>query len=97
MIETSRRSLLVGLGVGLIAAPAIVRASSLMKIKPFPHGWVVSWWNRDEYGIITRFDPYAWHPVTLYGHPLCGASGAVIMQRLADGTGDMEYEWKRAT
>lgn len=34
MIETSRRSLLVGLG-GIIAAPAIVRASSLMKVKVF--------------------------------------------------------------
>lgn len=33
MIETSRRSLIVGLGA-LIAAPAIVRSSSLMKIKP---------------------------------------------------------------
>jgi hypothetical protein len=32
-IETSRRGLLVGLGA-LIAAPAIVRASSLMAVKP---------------------------------------------------------------
>lgn len=33
MIETNRRSLLIGLS-GLICAPAIVRASSLMKVKP---------------------------------------------------------------
>lgn len=32
-IETSRRSLLTGLGA-LIAAPAIVRATSIMKVKP---------------------------------------------------------------
>ncbi len=33
-IDVSRRSLLVGLGAGLVCAPAIVRASSLMKVKP---------------------------------------------------------------
>jgi hypothetical protein len=32
-IETSRRGLLIGLGA-LVAAPAIVRASSLMAVKP---------------------------------------------------------------
>jgi hypothetical protein len=30
----ARRSFLAGLGASLIAAPAIVRASSLMKVKP---------------------------------------------------------------
>ena len=33
MIEVSRRSLITGIGC-IIAAPAIVRASSLMKVKP---------------------------------------------------------------
>lgn len=33
-MNVSRRSLLIGLGAGLICAPAIVRASSLMKVKP---------------------------------------------------------------
>lgn len=33
---TTRRSFLLGLGSSIIAAPAIVRASSLMKIKPLP-------------------------------------------------------------
>lgn len=37
MVETSRRSLLLGLTT-LIAAPAIVRASSLMPVKPLPVG-----------------------------------------------------------
>lgn len=41
---TSRRSLLLGLGATLIASPAIVMASSLMKVKALPtykSGW--SW------------------------------------------------------
>jgi hypothetical protein len=42
MIETSRRSLLTGLGA-LIAAPAIVRASSLMPLKAVPN-----WDDYDE-------------------------------------------------
>ena len=33
MINPSRRSLIIGLGASLVAAPAIVRASSLMKVK----------------------------------------------------------------
>jgi len=33
-MNVSRRSLLVGLGTSLVCAPAIVRASSLMKVKP---------------------------------------------------------------
>ena len=33
MISPSRRSLIIGLGASLVAAPAIVRASSLMRIK----------------------------------------------------------------
>ena len=33
MINPSRRSLIIGLGASLVAAPAIVRASSLMTIK----------------------------------------------------------------
>ena len=36
MIETSRRGLLLGLGGVILTAPAIVRASSLMAIKPQP-------------------------------------------------------------
>lgn len=35
MIEPSRRGLLIGLGA-IIAAPAVVRATSLMAIKPLP-------------------------------------------------------------
>jgi hypothetical protein len=35
VLITSRRSLLVGLGASLLAAPAIVRAGSLMKVKTF--------------------------------------------------------------
>lgn len=39
IIQPSRRALL-GQLVGLVAAPAIVRASSLMKVKPLPmSGW----------------------------------------------------------
>lgn len=34
MINPSRRSLIIGIGASLIGAPAIVRASSLMKVKP---------------------------------------------------------------
>ena len=34
MINPSRRSLIIGLGASLVAAPAIVRASSLMKVRP---------------------------------------------------------------
>ena len=32
--EVSRRGIIIGLGASLVAAPAIVRASSLMKVKP---------------------------------------------------------------
>lgn len=39
MITTSRRSLITGL-VSLIAAPAIVRAASLMPVKPIPGAWI---------------------------------------------------------
>lgn len=35
MIETSRRGLLLGLGA-LVAAPAIVRATSIMPVKAMP-------------------------------------------------------------
>lgn len=39
----SRRGLITGLAASLLAAPAIVRASSLMTVKPFapalPDGW----------------------------------------------------------
>lgn len=40
-METSRRSLLIGL-TGLICAPAIVRAASLMKVKAYeaPQYWM---------------------------------------------------------
>jgi hypothetical protein len=48
MIETSRRSLLIG-AASLLAAPAIVRASSLMPVKVMsvplsvvPSGWTVT-------------------------------------------------------
>lgn len=46
MIEPSRRSLLTGLGA-LIAAPAIVRASSLMPVKapPLIKGEIGTWNN----------------------------------------------------
>jgi len=36
----SRRHALLGLGVGLVTAPAIVRAASLMPVKPM--GWIGS-------------------------------------------------------
>lgn len=35
-MQSSRRSFLLGLGGSILAAPAIVRASSLMAIKPLP-------------------------------------------------------------
>jgi len=46
MIEASRRSLLVGLGA-IIAAPAIVRASSLMKVRMF---------NEADWERLTKID-----------------------------------------
>lgn len=63
--ETSRRSLILGLGACIIAAPAIVRASSLMKIKPMPRvisslpGFKYEWKRTDQFH-------QDWEPV-LYG------------------------------
>lgn len=59
-MNASRRGLLVGLGASLIAAPAIVRISSLMPVKLFaddgiamqsishPTDWpgIETWWSR---------------------------------------------------
>ena len=69
MINPSRRSLIIGIGASLIAAPAIVRASSLMKVKPIAAGpirslpgfkWEYTWKRTDQ------FHPPEWEPV-LYG------------------------------
>ena len=39
MIEVARRSFLTGLGAALIAAPAIVRAGSLMPVRSLKPDW----------------------------------------------------------
>ena len=68
VIETSRRSLLIGL-TGLIAAPAIVRASSLMKVRAAPVAPVapnIAYWMGangfyafEHDGIADEFTAYA--------------------------------------
>lgn len=42
-IISSRRSLILGLGTAFIAAPAIVRASSLMKVKSVHPNYIAAW------------------------------------------------------
>ena len=51
MIETSRRGLITGL-VSFIAAPAIVRASSLMPVKVMPD--LAEYWLKPEHGMPVR-------------------------------------------
>lgn len=53
MSALGRRGLLRGLGAALLvpAAPAIVRAASLMAIKPLPAA--VTAWERYDYGYVT--------------------------------------------
>lgn len=43
-MQVSRRSLITGIGC-IIAAPAIVRASSLMKVKAVPYYWDAAQWE----------------------------------------------------
>ena len=53
----TRRSLLVSLGGGILAAPAIVRASSLMPVKAYPQYIELThpiYFNTDT------FDIYVW-------------------------------------
>src|SRR5690606_30747686 len=72
----TRRSLLVGLGSGIIAAPAIVRASSLMPVHSIPpllgvngylhqeDAWHVAtrWWGK-EWDIYDANVSIDWHKV----------------------------------
>jgi hypothetical protein len=54
----ARRSLLVGLGASLFAAPAIVRASSLMPVRSFERlGWTVEMfpgWDRPNIMVVPQ-------------------------------------------
>ena len=51
----SRRGLITGFGASLLAAPAIVRASSLMPVRALPLEWTEYRWNdgmSDRDGIV---------------------------------------------
>lgn len=48
----SRRSFLVGLGAGLVTAPSIVRAASLMPVKLVDWGATDSGWYRSGPGVF---------------------------------------------
>lgn len=50
MIEINRRKLLFGIGATLVAAPAIVRVTSLMAIKPIEEAWY--WIKSDGFAWI---------------------------------------------
>jgi hypothetical protein len=58
MSETiSRRKFLIGATATLIVAPAIVRAASIMRIKPEKHptviGWDLAWPNSDKMIVVS--------------------------------------------
>lgn len=61
-ITLSRRGLF-GIGAALVAAPAIVRVSSLMAVKPLPEGYV---WGYYRGGAMNDMPPYG-HEIVLYG------------------------------
>lgn len=98
MIETSRRSLIIGLST-LIAAPAIVRASSLMKVKPLlPPGWVVcGHWVISDVSLpfetafprVPRKDAGDWKPILNVDGRIITQDGFVYVERIltSDSTG----------
>lgn len=55
---TTRRSFIAGLGLTLFAAPAIVRASSLMAVRPIP---------RPTFVFRTKLPPGTWRYLAPYG------------------------------
>jgi len=62
MIQTSRRELLIGLGASLFAAPAIVHATSLMKIKPTKKYGPIDW-TEELYKQVNEIDYIPNHPL----------------------------------
>ena len=60
-----RRGLIGGL-IGLIAAPAVVRAESLMRVsvpRPTVTLWLIGWGDAPLYGVVPRDDDYRLYQV----------------------------------
>ncbi len=93
-MNVSRRGLIVGLGTGLVCAPAIVRASSLMKIRPLPELTVKSY---EHWDISTQFlrSDGVWVPVLDIDNQTVRHGGLILMER-APPTIRPKLEWKRA-
>ena len=107
MIDPSRRSLIIGIGASLIAAPAIVRASSLLKVKPSDNRLIqcterflpTQFWSNAQIkmeGQASVFDPHAWHPAKVDGFDLVERGGMVLMQRIPQTHAiGREYKWQK--
>lgn len=54
-MQSTRRSFLIGLGAALVAAPAIVRAGSLMPIKVYPAEPLIRWSKMEMHGQTMYF------------------------------------------
>ena len=65
----SRRGFLAGFG-SLLAAPAIVRADSLMKLHHIPERWATVWGVGHDYEVIEHV---LWEPTSVaqFGGPAC--------------------------
>lgn len=64
LIRPTRRGLITGIAA-LVAAPAIVRVSSIMPVrswKPFPHGWVKVPFAGKSYFEVQAGPPFAFAP-----------------------------------
>lgn len=79
MINPSRRSLIIGIGASLIAAPAIVRASSLMKVKPAKRTWTI--YGNDHLGNVVS-------EIVDDGHPMISVERRNIQALYVNG------EWR---
>jgi hypothetical protein len=65
----SRRNFLAGFG-SLLAAPAVVRADSLMKLHHIPERWATVWGIGHDYEVIEHV---LWEPTSVaqFGGPAC--------------------------
>ena len=85
MIDSSRRSLIIGIGASLIAAPAIVRASSLMRVRVLKPPFETA------FPLLVSHSSKDWEPVLNVDGRYILQNGFIMMERrlTADSTGSV--------